>query len=466
MTTTKTNTLAGLSILVVDDEDDIRLGLERVLSRFGADLSEAPDGRDALRVMENEPVDLVLTDLMMPHMSGADLLREIKDRWPSTEVVMFTGYGTIRTAVQCVRDGASHFLTKPFDNDEVSRIVERLGRQIITARERCGAATRTLIAEDPRMRGVVDLIQRVAGSPVPVLVEGESGTGKEVVARAIHRGSAVAERPFQAVNAAALPDTLLESELFGHRKGAFTGADADRDGLFVAAAGGTVFLDEVASMSASFQGKLLRVLQEKLVRPLGAARDIPAEFRLVAATNQDLEKMCEEGAFRRDLFYRLGVVRIHVPPLRYRPQDVRPLAHHFLEDAVVKCRGDNAPIPELSVEAEHALRTYPWPGNVRELENAIQRAVIVGGTHRIEANDLGLDVGRWEAPAMTAGDDLDYNEGKQAAIERFQREYLDRALAQTQGNISHAAEACGMTRATLQRILRQLGVDRSTFVER
>lgn len=461
--------LAGLRVLLVDDEDDIRLGLRRLLERFGPDLEEAPDGADAVRMIEREgPFDLILTDLMMPRMSGGDLLKHVKSHCPETEVVIFTGYGTIRTAVQCVRDGAAHFLTKPFDNDEICRIVERLGRQLITRRERQDAEQRRFIAEDPRMRSVVDLVDRVAKSPVPVLIEGESGTGKEVVARAVHERSSVADRPFQAVNAAALPDTLLESELFGHRKGAFTGADQNRDGLFAAARGGTVFLDEVASMSSPFQGKLLRVLQEKLVRPLGAGTDVTVDFRLVAATNRDLEAMCEEGSFRRDLFYRLGVVRIHVPPLRSRPHDIVPLARHFLRMATASCLGDGADEPELSEVAIEALRRHPWPGNVRELENAVQRAVIVCLDGIIQPHHLGLDSAAWSSEGTVAGplavdDDVDYNAGKQAAIERFQREYVERALARSAGNVSRAADECGMTRAALQRILRQLGIDRSRF---
>ena len=354
--------LETLRILVVDDEDDLRLGLERLVSRLGSSVRSAADGRDALTLLEQEPADLLVTDLMMPRMSGSALLDEVKRRMPTTEVVILTGYGTIQTAVSCLQKGAAHFLTKPFDNDEVLQVLRRLGRQVVAKRRRKAAGHVDPIAVDPAMTRVLELARRAARSPVPVLIEGESGTGKELIAHAIHRASGVADRPFLAVNAAALPDTLLESELFGHRKGAFTGADRDRDGLFVEARGGTVFLDEVASMSPSFQGKLLRVLQEKVVRPLGGTRDVPVEFRLLAATNRDLEGLIASGGFRKDLFYRLSVVRVHVPPLRERPRDIVPLARHFLEEAARLCLGHEAAVPECGPEALEALTAWSWPG--------------------------------------------------------------------------------------------------------
>jgi transcriptional regulator with PAS, ATPase and Fis domain len=310
------------------------------------------------------------------------------------------------------------------------------------------------------MTGVLDLAAKVARSPVPVLIEGESGVGKEVVARFIHERSPAAAGPFLAVNAAALPDTLLESELFGHRKGAYTGADRDRDGLFVEARGGSVFLDEIASMSPSFQAKLLRVLQERVVRPLGGARDVSVEFRLIVATNRDLEDLMRRGAFREDLFYRLSVVRVFVPPLRDRPADLEALARHFLARAARDCLPPGTTAPALSEEALAALRNHRWPGNVRELDNVVKRAVVVCSGPVIKAHHLGLGEVAW---ASSAGDDVSYDAAKQNAIERFQREYIQRALERTGGNVTQAAERCGLTRAALQRIMRQLGIDRGTF---
>jgi len=454
--------LTDLRILVVDDEDDLRRGLALLTGSLGADVREAADGEAALRALQEGPADIVITDLRMPRMSGSDLLVEIKKLWPQTEVIILTGFGTIQTAVTCIRRGAAHFLTKPFDNREIVQIVERLGRQIVTSR-RESSREELFVADDPAMRETLSLVERAAPSPVPILLEGESGTGKELVAQILHKKSLVADKPFLAVNAAALPDTLLESELFGHAKGAFTGADRQRKGLFEEARGGTVFLDEVESMSPSFQGKLLRVLQEKVVRPLGQTDDVRVSFRLISATNRDLEDLIRTGAFREDLFFRIGVMRIHLPPLRNRPADIPRLAQTFLERAARLCLPSDARAPTLSEEALTALRSHSWPGNVRELENTIQRAVIVSSDGVIRAHHLGLGHPRWKKRDDDQ-DMLDYNEGKQRAIESFQREFIGRALERSGGNVSKAAESCGMTRAALQRIMRQLGIDRTRFL--
>ncbi len=479
-------TLGALRVLVVDDEADIRLGLRRLLANLGIEAREAESGAAALSLLDEQSADLVITDLMMPGISGVELLHAVKQRRPETKVVLLTGFGTVQTAVRCLQAGAAHFLTKPFDNEQILGLVRRLGRQILARRARGGAGgvaqggEQRIIASDPNMIRVLELVRRVAPSPLPVLVEGESGTGKELIARAVHNASAVAGKPFQAVNCAAMADTLLESELFGHKRGSFTGADRDRRGLFEEANGGTVFLDEVASMSPSFQGKLLRVLQEKLVRPVGGSSDRPVAFRLVAATNRKLEAMVAEGSFREDLYYRLQVVRIPVPPLRERPADVLALADWFLERVSAECLGPGATVPELSPEATSALEAHPWPGNVRELENAIQRALVVCCGERILPFHLGLgDVwgapldGRLEAavgslgagPSGVDSQSPDYAAAKQAAVENFQREFVQGALERSGGNVSQAASACGMTRAALQKILRQLGIDRASFEE-
>lgn len=457
--------LTGLRVMVVDDEDDIRLGLSKLVTSLGASVVSEPDGAAALCAFERASADLVITDMMMPHLSGTELLVEIKRRSPATRVVVITGFGTIQTAVTCLQNGAEHFMTKPFDNGEVLRLVERIGRQVLAERRdgRAKGAAERIIAVDPATQRVLQLVARAAPSPVPVLVEGESGTGKELVARELHAQSQHASAPFLAVNCAALPDTLLESELFGHRRGAFTGADKDYDGLFVRARGGTVLLDEIASMSAQFQGKLLRVLQEKVVRPLGGARDVAVDFRLISASNRDLEALVARGEFREDLFYRVGVLRVHVPPLRARPLDVEPLASHFLARAAQTCLGANVAPPQLSHEALAALRAHPWPGNVRELENAIQRAVIVCAGPRIMPHHLGLSQGGFAR--QPGAQPIAYEDAKQHAIQRFQREFVQRALESSGGNVSRAAEQCGMTRAALQRIMRELGIERGEFTQ-
>ncbi len=458
--------LRGVRVLIVDDEEDIRLGLQKLVARLGAEVRVAADGAEALEIVRAKGIDLVLTDLMMPRMTGQELLVAVMEFAPDTLVVILTGFGTIQTAVAGLQAGAAHFMIKPFENEEVRSLVTRLGRQVLARRASVavsGGDGPDLVAEDPAMRRVLELVGRVARSPVPVLIEGESGTGKEVIARTIHARSAVAKKPFQAVNAAALPDTLLESELFGHTRGSFTGADRDRKGIFREANGGTVFLDEVASMSPSFQGKLLRVLQEKRVRPLGASRDEPVEFRLVAATNRDLESMFKSGDFREDLFYRLGVVRVHLPRLRDRPGDILPLAIRFLKTAAATCLEPDSQAPEFSEAAIDVLTSHSWPGNVRELENALHRAVIVCKSGSIQPYHLGLSENTWSGRTEAEDDAVPYAEGKQQAIERFQREFVQRALEAASGNVSHAAERCGLTRAAFQRIMRQHGIERERY---
>lgn len=459
--------LSQLRVLVVDDEADIRLGLSRLLQVLGIEAGQAADGREALARFRDQAWDLVLTDLMMPEMTGAELLRAIKCDYPETAVVLLTGYGSVQVAVQCLQDGAAHFLTKPFDNQDVLEITQRLGSQLL-ARRRPVDGQGAMVAEDPAMRRTLELVRKVAPRRVPVLLEGESGTGKEVVARALHRWSEVADRSFVAVNCAALSDTLLESELFGHVRGAFTGADREHRGVFAEAQGGTVFLDEVASMSPAFQGKLLRVLQEKVVRPVGSDREVPVDFRLVAASNRDLEALVADGSFRDDLYFRLRVLPIRIPPLRERPDDILPLAMFFLMREAQICYGREMRPPEISHEAVACLQAHAWPGNVRELENCIMRATIICDGERILPHHLGLEASSWsaagaEGTAGELGEGLDYAEAKRQTVERFQRDFVEKALRRSQGNVSQAATACGLTRAAFQKILRQLGVDRELF---
>ena len=455
--------LRGLRILVVDDEADIRQGLRLLLTQLGASVECAADGQAALELIPPEGVDLVLTDLMMPRMSGSDLLLAVKERWPETVVIVVTGFGTIQGAVACIQAGAAHFMTKPFDNNEVRRLVTRLGRSVLAARSAAPVRVGSIVAEDPAMLRVLSLVERAARTRVPVLIEGASGTGKELVARGLHDLGPAKDKPFMAVNTGALSESLLESELFGHARGAFTGADQAKEGLFAQARGGTVFLDEVSSMPPAFQSKLLRVLQEHKVRPVGGGKEQPVEFRLVAASNRDLGAMVRAGEFREDLLYRLAVLRIELPPLSQRAGDIEPLARHFLRACARDCLDAGAPVPELGADALAALRAHRWPGNVRELQNAIQRAVIVCGGPRIAAHPLGLEPASPPAPAPAAGNEANYQQEKQVAIERFQREFVHRALETSDGNISRAAAQCGLTRAALQRIMRQLGIDRQDF---
>ena len=312
------------------------------------------------------------------------------------------------------------------------------------------------------MISVLELVGQVAPTSMSVLIQGESGTGKELIARAIHAQSASRGSPFLAVNSAALPDTLLESELFGHRKGAFTGADRNHQGIFAKAGGGTVFLDEIALMSPAFQGKLLRVLQEKTVISLGTTTAMPVDFRLIAATSHNLVERIERGEFREDLYYRLRVVTIDIPPLRERPGDIAPLAEHFLAKYAAQVPARAGRPVRIFASALEEMQRHSWKGNVRELENSIQRALVLSRGEEILAGHLGLgdDAGPWSLPGMEA---LSYEEGKQEALKHFRSRFIERALLNTKGNVTHAAEKCGLTRAAFQRIMRSLGLDRNQF---
>ena len=454
-----------LRILVVDDHEGVRLGLRALLVGLGAEVREASSGEDALKVLGTWVPHVLLSDIVMGAFSGMDLLLAVRRERPEVRVLLMTGFGTIEQAVEAMRCGAANFISKPFDNTEVLAEVERLGEEALAietarslrARLRQGGAA--IVAADPRMLAVLDLVTQLAPTRVPVLIRGESGTGKELVARALHVQSDRASLPFLAVNSAALPDTLLESELFGHHKGAFTGADRDREGLFLQARGGTVFLDEIALMSLAFQAKLLRVLQEQKVTPLGSSASKSVSFRLVTASNRSLRQLIAEGKFREDLYYRLQVATITVPPLRERPLDILPLARHFLSTYAEGSFGTAG----FSGEALAALERHRWPGNVRELENTVQRALILARGGEIRARHLGVDEESQVWPAATT-EEQSYEEGKQRALERYQRRAVEKALAASRGNVTQAALSCGLTRAAFQRLMRRLALDRNEMV--
>jgi DNA-binding NtrC family response regulator len=449
-----------LRILVVDDQPEIRLALRTLVETLGAEVREAESGERALGVLARWVPHVLIVDIEMGAVSGLALLVSVRERHPQVRVLMVTGFGTIARAVEAMRHGAGNFLTKPLDNAEVLGEVTRLGDEALVAervhRLRPGAGPR-LIAEDPRMAAVLELVQHLAPTQVPVLIRGESGTGKELVARALHQQSLNSALPFLAVNSAALPDPLLESELFGHKKGAFTGADRDREGIFAEARGGTVFLDEIALMPLSFQGKLMRVLQERAVTPLGSAVARPVKFRLIVATNRSLRERIAEGTFREDLYYRICVATIDVPPLRERPADILPLALHFLATYSREMRLGRT--PSLSAGARAALLRHRWPGNVRELENAMQRALVLCRSGDIGAGDLRLGD---EEESRDGGvpENLSYEAGKQKILKTYQRQVVERALKASDGNITRAAAMCGLTRAAFQRLMRRLDRDR------
>lgn len=462
------NASGRLRILVVDDEADVRLGLRLLMQSLRAEVRDAANGEMALQALAQWTPHVMVTDLSMGAVSGMELLRQVRENRPEVKVLMITGFGTIQLAVEAMRLGAAHFITKPFDNPQILAEVGRLGREALAAEERRrmkatpGQGRAGLVAESRRMVEILDLVRQVAPTSMPVLISGESGTGKELIARTLHEHSRDPSLPFLPVNSAALPDTLLESELFGHVKGAFTGAENHREGLFVKARGGTVFLDEIALMSPAFQSKLLRVLQDHMVTPLGSSAPKPAAFRLVAATNRSLRGLVVEGSFREDLYYRLKVVAIDVPPLRQRLDEVVPLAQHFLAAHAGEAGYSPEHRPGLTAGAIEALQSHTWPGNVRELENSLRRALVLCRGEDIEARHLGLEeaASPWPSEAPV---NLSYQAGKQKALEVHRRRAVERALRATGGNVTQAAEMCDLSRAAFQRIMRSLGVDRRQF---
>ena len=436
-------------ILVVDDEPSMRTTLAILLKRNGYQVSLAASGVEALNLLAQGGYDMVLTDLKMEGMDGIELLRRIKEAAPRVEVLIFTAYGTIASAVEAMQLGAYDYIGKPFEEDElllkVARALERkaLVKEVQALRQELKGQGR-IIAQSKAMQEVLAMVEQVAPADATVLIEGESGTGKELVARAIHQRSPRREQPFIPINCSAFPETLLESELFGYEKGAFTGADKGRKGLFEAAHQGTLFLDEIADMSLPLQGKLLRVLQEGEVRRLGSTQPIQVRVRIVTATNKRSEQLVAEGVLREDLFYRLNVVRILIPPLRERPDDIIPLAEHFLERSGKRVQKE---ITGFTSDASQALLAHLWPGNVRELENAVERGAILCRSSAITAQDFSLGI-----PLPTAGED------RGITLKELERRHTLAALERHGGNQAKVARELGIARNTLWRRLKEYGV--------
>jgi len=452
-------------VLIVEDERAIQLALSGLLRREGYEVEVAASGEEAASVLADHPVDLVLTDLALGHgMSGMDVLGLAKRHRPETVVVMITAHGSEKIAVEAMKGGAEDYVPKPFDNDEIRLVVrralertrlERENRMLLDQVQR-QFGFESVIGSGPGMRRVFETIQKVAETDLTVLIRGESGTGKELVAQAVHNRSPRRNRPFVPVNCAAISRELVESELFGHEKGAFTGADARRQGRFEAADGGTIFLDEIGDMAPETQAKVLRVLQERSFERVGGTRPLQVDVRVLAATHRNLEEEVRRGRFREDLYYRLKVVEIELPPLRERSEDVPALAQRFLEQVTARLCIEKR---QLSEGALARLTRHAWPGNVRELRNAIEQAAVLASGERIEEADLRLDGAGAVRPGLEpAAPDLAFGEAKRRAVERFEREFLLRALRSTGGNISRAAEAVGMVRQSLQQKIRELGL--------
>jgi DNA-binding NtrC family response regulator len=441
-------------VVVVDDEPKMAEAIASALERSGHECVVLTSGREALDEVLARAPDVVVTDWRMEGLDGLELLRKIHTARPATPVILVTAYGDVPSAVAAMRAGAFDYVTKPFDNDELRSLVERAlelrrlrdeNREL--RREILGSRDAEVVAESEAMKAVLDLVDRAAPSRAPVLILGESGVGKEIVARRLHFGSDRVARPFVAVNCKALAESVLESELFGHEKGAFTGAVTAHAGCFERAHGGTLFLDEIAEVSPSFQGKLLRALQEGEVQRVGGIGPRKVDVRVVSATNRDLRSEIAAGRFREDLFFRLDVIRISIPPLRERKEDMLPLARFFLERHARAGRE-----LRLSREAEELLLAHDWPGNVRELSNAIERASVLGRGEEILAEDLLLEPRRIDTAVPATECTL------QEVVDRAVAERIRSALTESRGRKAEAAARLGIERTTLFRWMKRLGL--------
>lgn len=440
-------------ILIVDDEFSVRDSLEQWFRKDGYRSASAEDATEALKMLQDSSWEVALLDIKMPGIDGMELLRRIRKIVPDLIVIMITAYASVETAVQALKEGAFDYITKPIDPDELSHVVRRalerrrLESENIQLKEQVRQLTTPsrIIGESPQIKKVLELVRSVAETDATVLIRGESGTGKELIAQAIHANSQRRFFPIVPVNCGALPETLLESELFGHEKGAFTGAQYRRKGKLEMADGGTLFLDEVGTISLKTQVDLLRVLESKEFTRLGGTRPIQVEFRVICATNQNLEQLVETGDFREDLYFRLNVFTISIPPLRERREDIPPLAQHFLEHY---SRQMNRAFTEFDPKAMDLLVRYTWPGNVRELANAVERSLVVGKPPTVQAGDLPLQL--TGEPAAPAGDSLS----------DVERGHIESVLERTEWNITRAAEILEIDRGTLYNKIKKYGLNR------
>jgi DNA-binding NtrC family response regulator len=447
-------------ILVVDDEAPMRHMLRLVLEKEGYRVSEAAGGKTALKLLEKEPCDMVLCDIRMPEMGGLAFLQEvIKRKLPAT-LIMISAYGSVDTAIECMKFGAYDYISKPFKPDEVvlalKKAEERLRLQRENARlkedlARTGSpqGVPSIVYQSAAIGQLLAMVKTVAGSSSPVLITGETGTGKELIARVLHSEGSSPEGPFVAVNCGAISPGLVESELFGHAKGAFTGADREGQGLFAAADGGTLFLDEIGELPLELQPKLLRVLQEGEIRRVGETRSCKVDVRVVAATAKELKEEAVQGRYRDDLYYRLAVVEVHIPPLRERKEDILPLAEHFIHKIAAR---EGRPAPALCKDALDVLQSYRWPGNVRELENFMEKTMIFCRGDKIDKASLP-----WEIRRGNRREQDEYS--LKQAVARLEQEYIRKALAATDDNRTQAAKLLEISLRSLQYKMKECGIE-------
>ncbi len=448
-------------ILIVDDEPDMLYSMQKILSRRkDLNLVLEPDAHEAKNTVKDKKFDLIITDLKMPGASGFDILETAKSKYPDALVIIISGYGTIEASVDAMRAGAFDFIEKPFTSKKLLRCIDRALKNVADSPEHDGKhenddGLEGIIFKSKLFAEALNIAKKVAPGNMNVLITGESGTGKELIARAIHRLSKRNLNPFVPVNCGALPEHLFASELFGHERGAFTGAVKTKPGLLEFANHGTFFFDEIGDMSPTLQVKMLRMLEDHKIRHVGGQQEIEIDVRVIAATNRNLEKMVQEDQFREDLYYRLNTILIDIPPLRNRKEDILPLANHFLKQLCEKNGRDRS---YFSQDAQQLLMEYSWPGNARELQNIISRGFYLSSGDVIDAKDLPMP--RASGSVTITGDmlQLEYKQAKESVLERFEIEYLTFHLRNNKGNISRTAEACGLDRRSIHRLVNKYNI--------
>jgi len=446
-------------ILLIDDEKDLLDWLSVVLEKEGYSVRCANSGEDGIRMFKQEPSDMVISDIRMGKLSGIDVLRQIKQHNPEVIVLLMTAYASVETAVKALRHGAYDYLTKPFQLDELKIVIKRAFSQrrlfaddkVTQKKLRDRYQFSNIVGKSKPMEQLFALVDKVAKTNTTVLLQGESGTGKELIARAIHYNSLFPDKPFVSIDCGALPDDLLESELFGHVKGSFTGAVASKQGLFEVAHGGTLFLDEIGEMSVALQSKLLRALQEREIRAVGATKTVKIDVRVIAATNRNLEEEVRRGTFRKDLFYRISVISVYLPRLAERPEDIPVLVQYFLK----KYQTAGKPPKRVSAECLELFHKHPWPGNVRELENAIESSVALSDGEIINPDDLPE---RLRSGAGAGSEDVARDESLKSKVEQFEKVLIIKTMAETGNNKNQVAQILKMTRRNLDYKIKRYGL--------